>query len=78
VQGDYAYLKTVSSKHGICSHVQSGEAAFMHWNDKKAFVGTGHQTGWVLLSEDDEETCQEPAHAGNIPIAILVNLLGCK
>ena len=63
VQGDYAYLKTVSSKNGICSQVQSGDAAFMHWDDKKAFVGTGHQTGWVLLRVDDEESCQEPAHA---------------
>jgi hypothetical protein len=78
IQGNYAYYIAIGTKHGICSEVQGGDAVFLEWNAKKAIPNTGHQTGWVVLSQGDEETCKEPAHAGNIPLATLVNLLGCK
>jgi hypothetical protein len=78
LQGDYAYEITVWHKTGVCSEIQAGDAEFLYWNSKKAVPHTGQQTGWIVLREGNEENCHEPAHAGNIPLGTLVNLLGCK
>jgi hypothetical protein len=80
VQGEYAYLITIYQKHGLCSQVQAGGAEFLEWKKPYSTVGTHHETGWVAIkgTDSDEQTCQDPTRAKNIPVGILANLLGCK
>jgi hypothetical protein len=77
LQGDYAY-EIVIHGTGVCSKIGGGAFTFLHWKSKDAWPGTGDQTGWFVIRQGNNESCQSPANAGNVPLAILVKLLGCN